>query len=63
MSHALEIFYFSIISAALLLSVMALWFTFVMPGIDRWSKHFFLCFFIVLILLCFSGFIELILAH
>ena len=61
MSHWSEIFYFSIISAALLLSVVGLWFTVVMPGIDRWGKRFFLRYFIVLMVCCFSGFIEMIL--
>ena len=63
MSHWSEIFYFSIISAALLLSVVGLWFTAVMPGIDRWGKRFFLRYFVVLTVCCFSGFIELILYH
>ena len=63
MSRWSEVFYFSIISAALLLSMVGLWFTAVMPGIDRWGKRFFLCFFTVLMVCCFSGFIELILSH
>ncbi len=63
MSHWSEIFYFSIISAALLLSVVGLWFTAVMPGIDRWGKRFFLRYFVVLTVCCFSGSIELILYH
>ena len=63
MSHWSEVFYFSIISAALLLSVVGLWFTAFLPGIDRWGKHFFLRYFIVLMVCCFSGFIELILSH
>ena len=63
MSRWSEVFYFSIISAALLLSVVGLWFTAVMPGIDRWGKRFFLRYFVVLTVCCFSGFIELILYH
>ena len=63
MSHWSEVFYFSIISAALLLSVAGLWFTAVMPGIDRWGKRFFLRYFIVLMTCCFFAFIELILYH
>lgn len=63
MSRWSEVFYFSIISAALLLSMVGLWFTAVMPGNDRWGKRFFLCFFTVLMVCCFSGFIELILSH
>ncbi|MBQ6480026.1 MAG: histidine kinase [Anaerolineaceae bacterium] len=60
MSSWNDIFYFSITSAALLLSVMGLWFTFVMPGMDRWSKRFFLSFFIILFLSCVSVLIEMI---
>ena len=59
MSHWIEIFYFSIISTALLLSVVGLWFTAVLPGIDRWSKQFFSCYYIVFLLCSFSGFLEL----
>ena len=54
-------FFFSIISAALVLSVMGLLFTAAMPGIDRWSKRFFLNYFIVLTVCCLSSFIGLIL--
>ena len=32
-----DIFYFSIVSAAMMLSVLGLWVTAVMPGLDRWS--------------------------
>ena len=56
-----DIFYFSIISAALLLSGIGLWFTAVIPGIDRWSKRFFLCYFIVFMLCCAAGCAEMIL--
>ena len=40
---------FSISGAALLLSVVGLWFTAVMPGIDRWSKRFFVSYFLIFI--------------
>ncbi|MBO4914777.1 MAG: histidine kinase [Oscillospiraceae bacterium] len=43
---SIETFYFSIISAALLLSALGLWFTAIIPGIDRWSKRFFQSYFI-----------------
>ncbi len=55
--------YFSIISAALVLSVMGLLFTAAMPGIDRWSKRFFLDYFIVLMACCFSCLADLILSY
>ena len=63
MSYWSNIFYFSIISAALVLSVMGLLFTAAMPGIDRWSKRFFRSYFIVLMVCCFSGFTDLILSY
>ena len=52
MNSWIDFFYFFICGAALLLSVLALWFTIIMPGIDRWSKRFFLLFFTVLMLNC-----------
>jgi MFS family permease len=58
-----DTFYFSIISAALVLSVMGLLFTAAMPGIDRWSKRFFLDYFIVLMACCFSCLADLILSY
>ena len=43
-----DFFYYFIIGATLLLSALGLWFTAIMPGIDRWNKRFFQSFFIVL---------------
>ena len=54
-----NIFYFSILSAALVLSVMGLLFAAAMPGIDHWNKRFFLDYFTVFILCCLSCFIEI----
>ena len=54
MSHWTEVFYFSAFTAALLLSVLGLWFTAVVPGVDRWSKRFFLSYFAVFLLCCFA---------
>ena len=56
-----DIFYFSIISMALVLSVMGLWFTAVMPGMDYWSKRFFRTYFIVLMGCILSSLIAIIL--
>ena len=50
--------YFFIGGGAVLLSVMGLLLTVFMPSIDRWCKHFFLIYYIVLMVCCFSGFIE-----
>ena len=53
--------YFFITGAAVLLSAMGVWFTAIIPGIDRWNKRFFLCFFSFLMLTCAFSFIEIIL--
>ena len=45
-----DFFYYFIIGATLLLSMLGLWLTAIMPGVDRWNKRFFRSFFIVLIL-------------
>ena len=57
-----DIICFSIISAALLLSGLGLWFTSIVPGIDRWSKRFFLSYFIVFMLCCVLGLADVILS-
>ena len=54
-----EIIGCSIISAGLVLSVMGLLFTIAMPAFDRWSRHFFQCYFTVFILSCLTGFADL----
>ncbi len=53
-----NIFYFSIINTAILLSALGMWFTLIIPGLDRWSKRFFLSYFIIFLLCCISGNIE-----
>ena len=58
MSSGLDIFYPSVFGAALLLSVMGVWFTALIPGLDRWSKRFFLCYFIAFLLCCLSSLLE-----
>ena len=60
MNDMLEIFYVSIFAAALFLSVIGVWFTAILPGLDRRSKRFFLCYFSALILCCFFALAELI---
>lgn len=51
-------FIYFIIGASLLLSVIGLWFTAIMPGIDRWSKRFFRSLFIIFVLLDIISFID-----
>ena len=53
------VFYFSVVSAALVLSLLGLWFTAIMPGMDRWNKRFFLSYFAVLMLCCLSATAEM----
>lgn len=61
MSSWVFYFFYFLIGASLMLCVQGLWFTAVMPGIDRWSLRYFRILFIVLLLLCLSGFIETVL--
>ena len=64
MNSWIDVFYIAIISAALVLSVMGLWFAAVIPGIDRWNKRFFRGYFIVFMLCCLSGLADMLLtAH
>ena len=50
-----------ILGAILVLSMTGLWFTSVMPGIDRWNKRFFQAFFIILMLGGLSGLCDTVL--
>ena len=58
MNRWIESLDFSAFGAALLLGAIGLWFTFVIPGIDRWSKRFFISYFTVFLLCCMSGIAE-----
>ncbi|MBQ7565046.1 MAG: histidine kinase [Lachnospiraceae bacterium] len=53
----------SIVSAALMLSLIAIWFSTVIPGMDRWSRRFFRSYFIVFILCCLSSLTEMAFYH
>ena len=63
MNNWIEFFDFSIFGSAFLLSIMGLWFTVVIPGIDRWSKRFFTSYFFVYMLCCLSSIAEVILQY
>ena len=54
----LDYFYSFIFGGALLLSVLGMWFSAIIPGLDRWSKRFFLRYFIVFTLCFLSGLAE-----
>ena len=51
---------YTLCGAGLLLRIIGLWFSVVIPGINRWSKRFFLSYFLVFLLCCLSGFIEMV---
>ena len=63
MNHWMEWLSFSTFGAALLLSAIGLWFTVVIPGIDRWSRRFFMRYFIGFLLCCLSNIVEVILQY
>ena len=63
MSSWVDFFYFFIIGAALLLSALGLWFSAVVPMADRWSKRFFLAYFVTFMLCCLSSIVEGVLSH
>ncbi len=54
-------FYYFITGTSLLLSVMGLWVTALIPGIDRWDRRFFLSYFFVLLLSGVCVLVEMIL--
>ena len=60
MTDWISIFYYSIFGASLLMSTMGLLFTAVIPGLDRWSKRFFMYYFAAFILCCLSVLMEMI---
>ncbi len=59
MNGWIDYFYFFIIGAALLLSVLGLWLTAILPGVDQWSRRFFRNYFIVLFAACLLGLVEM----
>ena len=50
--------YFSLYVGAFLLSVMGLWFSAIVTGIDRFSKRFFMSYFLIFMLCCLSSIVE-----
>ncbi len=63
MSNRIENFYFFMLGASALLSVLGLWFTAIMPGIERWSRCFFRGYFLVLMTNGLLGFAEMLLRY
>ena len=63
MNNWVDFYYFFIVGASLLLSVLGLGFTRIMPGTDRWNKRFFRRYFIVLMAASLAGLGEMILLY
>lgn len=55
----INVFYSSLVTTALLLSIMGICLTVIIPGIDRWSKRFFLSYFIIFMLCGLSSIAEM----
>ncbi|MBQ9613118.1 MAG: hypothetical protein IJV14_11130, partial [Lachnospiraceae bacterium] len=55
--------WFSIISSALMLSMIVIWFSTVIPGMDRWNRLFFRSYFFAFILCCLSSLTEMAFYH
>ena len=54
----MDYFYVFILAAALLISLLGLWFTVVIPGLDHWNKRFFCAYFFDIMLCCLCSIIE-----
>ena len=52
--------YFATVGAMLLLAVLGFGLAVGLPGMDRWSRRFFKCFFAILALIMGTYFVELI---
>ena len=63
MNSGINSFYFFITGAALLLSVMGLWFTALIPGFDRWDRRFFLSYFFLLLISSVCVLVEMVLLN
>lgn len=59
MNNWIEHFFYFIIGAAMLLTVMGLWFTVIMPCLDRWSRRFFIVFFSVLLFCSVASLVDM----
>lgn len=59
-AYLLDMLESSAVGASLLLGLLGLGFAAFMPGMDRWDRRFFACFFVVLVLDIVAAFAELI---
>ena len=56
-------FYYFVIGAMLLLTIMGLWFTFIMPFMDKWDKQFFIIYFLALAICSIASLIDLLIVQ
>ena len=63
MNNWIDFFFFFIIGVTLLLSMMGLWLTGIMPGIDHWGKRFFKGYFFVHMLTALSSLASMVLCY
>ena len=58
MSYWINSIQFALVGAMLLLALLGLALAVIMPGMDRWNKRFFMCFFAILALYACNFVIE-----
>ncbi len=63
MNDMMGYLYTFIFAMTLLLSTLGLWFAAIIPGIDRWSKCFFMGYFGIFLLCCLTSVLEMVLIH
>ena len=56
---SLEQFYFFLCGAAMTLMLLIIWVSFIIPGINKWNKRFFVAIFFVFVLSMVSLFVDL----
>ena len=61
MNGWINTFNYSVFGAALLLSLLGVCFAIITPGVNRWSKRYFLTYFTALILACLFSLLDVIL--
>lgn len=57
---SLENFYFFVCGAVIVLSILVLWVSFLIPGMNQWNKKFFVTLFAIFMLYLISAFFDLI---
>ena len=63
MNYGYTIFAFAITTTALMLTLLGIWFTAIIPAMDRWSKKFFIAYFTNLLLCSLVSIADLVFVH